>query len=239
VAVPEDASLDDMKAVKQANPASWLTVEALRQQAASLPPLAFARYHANQWVGPEGAWLPPGAWNDCVGEPELTSGEDIWIGVDVGGERSASAVIWINAKLHVGCSIYHGDQGVLDCVDKVREIASEFNVREILFDPWRFGQAAQELEREGITVTQFPQTDARMIPASDRLYRAILEKRLVLPDNDELRAHAHAAIAKHTRRGWRIDKTQRADNIDAIIALAMALEGAEVKPEPVELLGWV
>jgi phage terminase large subunit-like protein len=238
-AVPEDASLDDMKAVKQANPASWLTVEALRQQAASLPPLAFARYHANQWVGPEGAWLPPGAWNDCVGEPELTSGEDIWIGVDVGGERSASAVIWINAKLHVGCSIYHGDQGVLDCVDKVREIASEFNVREILFDPWRFGQAAQELEREGITVTQFPQTDARMIPASDRLYRAILEKRLVLPDNDELRAHAHAAIAKHTRRGWRIDKTQRADNIDAIIALAMALEGAEVKPEPVELLGWV
>jgi phage terminase large subunit-like protein len=142
-------------------------------------------------------------------------------------------------RLHVDGAIYHGDQGVLDCVDKVRELAGEFNVRELLFDPWRFGQAAQELEREGITVTQFPQTDARMVPASDRLYRAIVEKRVILPDSEELRQHAAAAIAKHSRRGWRIDKTQRADNIDAVIALCMALEAAEVKPEPVELLGWL
>jgi hypothetical protein len=32
---------------------------------------------------------------------------------------------------------------------------------------------------------------------------------------------------------------QRADNIDAIIALCMALEAAENKPAPVELLGWL
>jgi hypothetical protein len=96
------------------------------------------------------------------------------------------------------------------------------NVRELVFDPWRFGQAAQELEREGITVTQFPQTDARMVPASDRLYRAIVEKRLILPYNEELRQHAAAAIAKHSRRGWRIDKANRADNIDAIVALCIA-----------------
>jgi phage terminase large subunit-like protein len=35
--VPDEADIADMKTVKKANPASWLTVEALRQQAASLP----------------------------------------------------------------------------------------------------------------------------------------------------------------------------------------------------------
>jgi hypothetical protein len=35
-----------------------------------------------------------------------------------------------------------------------------------VFDPWRFGQAALELDREGITVVAFPRHDARMIPAS-------------------------------------------------------------------------
>jgi phage terminase large subunit-like protein len=238
-AVPDDADIDDMRNVKKANPASWLTVDALRQQAASLPPLAFARYHCNQWVGPEGSWLPPGAWNDCVGEPEFTDGEDIWLGVDVGGERSATGVCWLNQHLHVGCAIYHGDQGLLDAIDKIRELAGEYNVREILFDPWRFSQGAQELEAEGIIVTAFPQSDARMMPASDRLYRAIVEQRLTLPDDAELRAHAHAAIAKHSRRGWRIDKSQRSDNIDAIVAMCMALEAAENKPAEFELLGWL
>jgi phage terminase large subunit-like protein len=237
--VPEDADVDDPREVKRANPASWITVDGLREQREAVPDLAYRRFHANQWTEREGHWLPAGAWQACVGKPEQVPGEDIWVGVDVGGERSASAVVWINERLHVGCSIYHGDQGVLDCVDKVRELAGEFNLREVVFDPWRFGQAAQELEREGITVTQFPQTDVRMIPASDRLYRAIVEKRLTIPDNEELRQHAASAIARHSRRGWRIDKLQRSDNNDAVIAMCMALECAEAKPEPVELLGWL
>lgn len=50
---------------------------------------------------------------------------------------------------------------------------------------------------------------------------------------------AAATVAKHSRRGWRIDKVERADNIDAIVALAMSLERAEAKPERVRSLGYV
>jgi hypothetical protein len=78
-----------------------------------------------------------------------------------------------------------------------------------------------------------------MIPASDRLYRAIVEKRIVLPDHEEMPQHAACAIARHSRRGWRLDKSQRSDNIDALIALCMALEAAENQPQPVELLAWL
>ena len=163
----------------------------------------------------------------------------MWIGVDVGGERSATAVVYVSAALHVGVGIYHGDSGVLEAVDHVRKLAQDYNVRELVYDPWKFGQAAQELEREGMLVVAFPQHDARMIPASARLHAAVVEQRLTLPDDRELARHASEAIARHSRRGWRIDKPNPRSNIDAIIALAMAVERAEHRPEPVQLLGWL
>ncbi len=78
-----------------------------------------------------------------------------------------------------------------------------------------------------------------MIPASSTLHAAIVERRLTLPDDPDLARHAADAIARHSRRGWRIDKTRRETNIDAIIALCMAVDRAEHKPEPVALLGWL
>ena len=90
-----------------------------------------------------------------------------------------------------------------------------------------------------MTVVAFPQHDARMIPASARLHAAIVEQRLVVPDNAQLARHASEAIARNSRRGWRIDKPNPRSNIDAMIALAMAVERAEQKPAPVELIGWL
>jgi len=237
--LPDEADLDDMRAVKAANPAPWITVADLRRQRAAVPEAAFAQFHACRWGIGEGSWLPAGAWQACVGAPTFTDGEAVWIGVDVGGERSASAVVWINAGLHVGVGIYHGGGGVLDCVELVRELAQQYAVREVVFDPWRFGQAAQELERERIPVLQFPQTDVRMIPASARLHAAIVQHRLTLPDDPQLARHAADAIAKHSRRGWRIDKPSPRTHIDAMSALCMAVERAEHEDAPVELLGWL
>lgn len=238
--LPDETDLDDMRAVKRCNPASWISVADLRRQRAAVPEAAFRQFHCCQWGIGEGSWLPAGAWQACVGQPAFTDGEPIWIGVDVGGERSASAVVWVNADLQVGCAIYHGDGGVLECVEEVRELVGQYNVREVVFDPWRFGQAAQELARERITVLEFPQTDVRMVPASARLHAAIVERRLTLPDDPELSSHAANTIAKHSRRGWRIDKPNPRANNDAIIALCMALERAEQPPAtPTRLVGWL
>jgi len=78
-----------------------------------------------------------------------------------------------------------------------------------------------------------------MIPASQRLYDAIIERRLVHPDDPQLNAYVAAAVARHGRRGWRIDKANRADKIDATVALAMALDRVENRPEPAKLIGWL
>jgi hypothetical protein len=78
-----------------------------------------------------------------------------------------------------------------------------------------------------------------MVPASDRLYRAVVEKRLTLPDDEEMRTHMANTIAKHARRGWRLDKPSLDTPNDSIIALCMALEALENQPEPVQVLGWL
>jgi phage terminase large subunit-like protein len=225
--------------VKKANPASWISTDLLREQQQRLPELAFRRFIANQWTERAGHWLPPGAWQSCVGEPRFEDGEPILIGVDVGGERSSSAVVWLNERLHVGCEIFHGEGGVLECVDLIRELGARYRVVEVAFDPWRFGQAAQELEREGVRVVAFAQSDSRMIPASSRLHAAVTEQRLVLPDHPELTKHAADMIARHSRRGWRVDKPTKETNVDAIVALCMALDRLEDRPPEVKVLGWV
>lgn len=67
---------------------------------------------------------------------------------DGGGERSASAVVWVTEDLRVESAIYEGDAAVLECAEKVRELACAFSIVEVVHDPWRFQQVALELARE-------------------------------------------------------------------------------------------
>jgi phage terminase large subunit-like protein len=247
--LPDDADLGDIPAVKAVNPARYITAAALREQHQRLSVQAFAQFHACRWgTGGEDSWLAPGAWQSCVGAPEFELGEDIWLGVDVGGERSASAVVWVSAprvegstagRRDVGAGIFEGDGGLLDCIDLVRRLAAEYRVREVAYDPWRFSQAAQELAQARVKVVEFPQTDQRMAPASTGLHEAIVQRRLVLPSDATFAAHSANTIARHSRRGWRIDKADGRSNNDAVVALAMALERASVPARTLSVVGWL
>ena len=119
------------------------------------------------------------------------------------------------------------------------ELAERFTVAEAVYDPWRAGQMAREWEQRGLSAVAFPQSDSRMIPASQALYDVVVEQRLVHPDDPRLNRHVAAAVARHGRRGWRLDKPAGGENIDGVIALCMAAERAAVRPEPVALLGWL
>lgn len=241
-ACPEGANLEDPKVLKSANPASFVTEGFLAEQIDSpgLHPLEVARYHANIWTATADSWLPVGAWQACAADFTIEPGEPIWVGVDVGGERSASAVVWVTEDLRVGAEVYHGDEAVLDCLAKVRELAGTYTVAEVAYDPWRFGQAAIELEREGLPVVAFPQSNVRMVPASELLYAAVKERRLQHPNNPELNRHMAAVVARQTERGPRLDKAKSRHQIDGAVALAMAIDRAEApKPEPARLIGWL
>jgi phage terminase large subunit-like protein len=237
--LPDDADVSKPSVVKRVNPASWITAEAIAHARDGLPDLAFRRYVCNMWTERARHWLPPGAWQQCVTSPVIEAGETISVGVDVGGQRSATAVAWVTADLRAGVWIGNGDDAVLEAGEVIRELAATFVIREVTFDPWRAGQLAAELERERVLTTAFPQSDSRMIPASARLHAAVVEKRLQLPDLPELHAHAANTIARHSRRGWRLDRPDGRTPNDAIIALAMAVDAVENRPEPARVLGFV
>ncbi len=86
---------------------------------------------------------------------------------------------------------------------------------------------------------QYPQTDVRMVPASQRLREAIVDGLLTLPPDRQLAVHAANAVQRHGRRGWRLDRPDRSAPIDGLIALCMALDRAEQRAEPARLVGWV
>lgn len=235
----EEASLDDMRAIKRVNPAPWIDIAALRRQRSAVSELAFAQFHACRWGAREGLWLPAGAWQACAGEATIEDGEHVWLGVDVGGSRAASAVVAVTEDLRVAATVFQGDEAVLSVAEHVRQLARRYTVREVAYDPWRFRSEALRLEESGLPMTEFPQSHGRMVPASERLYSAVVERRLTHPDDPELNAHVANAIAKQTDRGWRIDKSRDGVQVDSVIALAMALERAERPVQPTRLLGWI
>jgi hypothetical protein len=84
----------------------------------------------------------------------------------------------------------------------------------------------------------FPSRTRGCQPPSERLHRAVVERRLVHDGNPQLSEHVHATVAKQTRRGWRLHRPG-AEPIDAAVALAIALDRAEHGEHPVQLLGWL
>lgn len=63
----------------------------LAAQRDALPEGAFLRFHANARVQQEGAWLPAGGYQRCVGDPAFEGGERVWLALDVGGAESATS----------------------------------------------------------------------------------------------------------------------------------------------------
>jgi phage terminase large subunit-like protein len=240
---PADAPIDDFKLAAKVNPAKRFTPAVMREAHGRVSEVAYRQFHLNQAGVTESSWLPAGAWQAATGNPEFVAGERIWIGCDIGGAgtEGSTAVTWISERGHVGCAFFEGDRGVLEARDQIAELAETFIVVEVCFDPWRASQIALELEERGITCSAFAQSDARMQPASAGLYRAIVERKLVLPPDPMLASHSAHAVARTSRRGWRIDRPSRSAgvNVDGLISLAMAYDRHESRAAETAVLGFI
>jgi hypothetical protein len=71
------------------------------------------------------------------------------------------------------------------------------------------------------------------------LYEAIIAGKLTLPDLPKLTQHTAGAVAKHSRRGWRIDRPSARVEIDGVTALMMVVDRLENQPKLVDLPGWL
>lgn len=245
--IPEltPAEEDDPPSWKKVNPQSYMTVELLAQAKAKQPPFVFKRRRLNVWTDTAEAWLDPQQWDACEETPLLDpeEGDIIFLGIDLGLKRDTAAVtaagfndagrlevfsqVWglINEKgEYPPCHVEIDDTRLsISLVENyILDLAMMgWQIGGIAYDPYRMERTAQTLA-DTFLVVEFPQTDTRMVPASEDLFVDVRDMLLAHDGDEVLRKHVMAGVAQETGRGWRIAKRLAKRPVDALTALAMA-----------------
>jgi phage terminase large subunit-like protein len=235
--------VDDMRVVKRANPAPWHTLIALqrRHDSPSMTSWTWRRFACNLWQATADPWLPAGAW-DAIARPDLhiPARAPAWLAVFRHKETGAAIVaVAHDPKRRDGWACWsrilrpdRGPVALADIEEAVRTTAVRFDVQACMFDPQQFTRSAELLEAEGIFMVPMPNTNARMAPASDTLYQAIVSGDLVHDGDDQLAAHVDAGETIRTERGWRLTARGVDGDVEALMALTMALDAATRGLEP-------
>lgn len=230
------AAPDDVEGWMRANPSSWVTEQVLRRKYESLPEPVFRRLHMNQWTETEATWLKAWMWDQCEGKPIFDPDTPTWASVDVGITRDSAAITWgqwHDDKLHIGHEIMLPDEqgtdfGVADVRGRyAQRLATFHKPREANYDPWQFRESAEILAEAGFPMNEFPQSPARMGPASETIWELIKDGRVVHDGDLRLKQQVLSGVAVPTDRGgWRISKRKSRDRIDGLISLAMTADRA-------------
>jgi phage terminase large subunit-like protein len=241
-AAPAGCPVDDEQAWEVANPAldDFLHRDALR---ATLPPkmreAAFRRYRLGQWVTVEDAWLPDGAWSNCVAPgKEIPDGVEVVMALDGSFSRDCTAMVvaTVEDRPHVALyQLWEAPEGARDwrvpvvhVEDAIRAACLRWRVVEVAADPYRWQRSLEVLDGDGIPVSEFFQNAARMGPATARAYQLIVDGELTHDGDPRLARHVANAILKQDSRGARLAKEHKDSKrrIDAAVAAVMAVHRA-------------
>lgn len=235
----ENDDPNDPATWRKANPASWITMDMLKSQHQALPLPVFQRLHLNltSAEGDNARAFNEKAWNLCADTPQIDLEKPCIIGVDAAPRRDKTAVVLDqrdeNGFHNIKAWEFEADPeaGLLDFDELkflLRELHSTYNVSRIVVDPAHLFSIMDELQREGLPVEDFPQHASRMVPASMNLYDMIQMGRIRHGMDPMLTKHVLNAGAKEIPpSGWRLTKVSANENIDAAVALAMAVHIAE------------
>lgn len=224
-----------------ANPAlgDFLHEDAL---AALLPPKmresSFRRSRLCQFVqGGDDAFLAEGAWAS-VADPtrDVADNTEIVIALDGSFNSDATAL--------VACTIDATDPhlfvvglwekptdapdtwqvDVLAVEDAIRLACKRFKVKEVTADPFRWTRTLQVLAAERLPISEFPQTAARMGPATSSLREAVINSQVTHDGNADLARHVANAVLRDDARGVRITKQTRNSKrrVDLAVTSVMA-----------------
>lgn len=247
---------EDEDAWQRANPASWITPEVLRQQAASptVDELAFRRLHLNMWTKTRDSWLPAGLWDSLRSDEEIPDGAEVIVAVDVGLVHDSTAVavahrledgrivvrarVWAARDDAVAHTILPGGRVDLEVIEThIEALAERYQVREVVYDPRFFERSAQTLSASGLTVAPVDQSSRRMLEAYADFYLACQDEKVTHDGDPVLSRHVESVIGVMTEKGWKISRL-RLQRIDAAVAAAMAVWRAGLDVTTDYVLSW-
>ena len=217
------------------------------------PEAEFKIKRTNQWVNSKNAWLPNGTWDALEEEFELLPTDEYVLGFDGSWKNDSTALVAVIMPREEG-DVFRtfrvaswekdftldDDSWIVDKAEVSKTIVDYFlanpNCREIVCDPSYWQDEMYQWADAGLQVVEYPNTVSRTVPATAKLYEAIM--------NGKLRHNGDAALGRHldncilkidNQRGARITKDYRNAKlkIDLAIALLMAYDRASGRLEEV------
>ena len=248
------------RAIREANPAvgTFLEEDRLVARFSEIPRHEFERYHLNRWVASEDAWLSPDLWaaRAVAGGPP-PDGAEIVIGGDGSYSRDTTALVGCTPGGYV-FRIASWERATSDpdwTVPRIEVDAAvagamaRWKVLELAFDPpgWHTELEAWEREWPDVVVRFETNVPARMGPACDRFYSAVMEGALTHDADPALSRHVGNCKTRDSRYGRLITKDHKDSprKIDLAVAAVIAYERAmaqanEAPPSPlIAFAAWV
>jgi len=237
--LPEKESIDDLTAVKAANPASFVTLKDLAEQRDAVHEMAFRRYHANQWVAAADTAITPGEWGACARPGvEIPAGHPgVTIGLDIGLKWDTTALVPVARVepdeplvIHTPVVLVPPRDGsalqVEEIVAACEQMAERWLEPTFVVDPEQAGElVAQQLEARlpKARIMTHSQAPSAMARASELFAELVGSGGVVHPGDATLTQHVTSAAAKFMGERWRFVKQRRGGQpIDAVIAACMA-----------------
>jgi phage terminase large subunit-like protein len=230
----------DVKGMKKGNPASWVTLDDLRREAASakLTTAEKLQLYGNRWAAGNSTWISPSEWDACVDrERVIEQGEPIILSFD-GSSRRDSTVLCATTLDGFTCLVeaWENDGAKswrvprIEVLDVIERMMNGHEVVEFCFDPWEWRTESDEWQRTwGERALEFPTNSRqRFGPACDRFRQAVLERVLRHDGSELLARHVGHCVAKTSPFGTVIQKTypDSPRRIDAAVAMVLGYERA-------------
>lgn len=227
------------QAIRDANPASFVNVEAIAKRATEIPDHEFRRYHLNQWVDAPTRWLPAGAWESCA-DPARTIAPRTPVVLAVDGTHDGACTAIVGATVEAvphlftvhcwdtaagGAAISTSE--VEDLLQAHLGASAPYRVLRVALNPNRWRSTIDRLEEAGHPVLAWDShLPARMVPACAQLYDAVQHRRLTQDGTPAFADHVSHAMTKVDTRGLRVvrDPAIEGQRVDLALAAVAAYD---------------
>lgn len=242
-AAPEGCDVGDRKAWRTANPAlackrPFLSEDGIEAVRRTISEARFRQLRLGQWVTGVEAWLPWGVWDTLAADRTVRAGERVVLAFDGSASGDSTALVGCTLDGHLwveGLWENPGDprwrvprESVSTAVDLAFQ---KYDVAELSCDPWGWRSEIEAwAKRYGDSrVLEWNTAHAaRMAPATDRLYQAVVTGAVSHDGDKRLASHIAHCVAKSTPMGDLVSKDKRGSprKIDAAVAAIVAYDRA-------------
>ncbi len=238
---PPEADWTDPATWKLANPAMscprpFLAPQGLKDNSKFLHESEFRRWHLNQWTDAETTWIGASMWAACAQFSDRSENLSWVLGLDGSSTGDVTALVACSVEDRPRIEVIAYWQPtkdepvpVLDVEETIRLTCKDRQVVSIVADAYRWTRSIQVLLQEGFPMLEYPQSAARLMPATSLFYEAVANKALTHDGNAELARHISHCVLKTDARGTRVVKESKKSTrrIDLAMAAIMAFDRAK------------